>query len=1080
MPSSVHANLSGPPAAPVAAPPPGWVVALVTAVAYALVGWMALTLAGPPGYASPLYPSAGIALAAVLVYGRVALPGVALGAFAANLLLGALREPGATPTLWLPLLIGLGAALQAGAGAWLVRRFVPPPLSLTAPRDIVVAGLLGAAVACTVSPSIASAALLATGTLAPAQAWANWSTWWLGDTLGVLIGATVVLALIGRPREDWAARRLSVAAPMLVALALLALALYTLAQLERERQQVRFERDAERLGAAVQARLVGPLHALQALHSAALVRGGLDATALGDAAGWWLQQPLQLQAMGYSVALPRGQAPELEAAARADGLPTFQVFEREDGALSAGDDMLLVLRQIEPRADNGAALGLNTLSMAAARAAVLAARDSGVPTATGGFGLTQSAQDETGMVIYQALYHGTRPPATAADRAARWSGVVFVTLQTERTLAGLPVTDAGYLRWCLLDATPGAIRPLLAAQGAAAPDNGCTLPARGETGQSVVQRSLPFAGRELVLRVGAPWAEIPGEPAHTAWLLSSAGLVATALLGALLLVVTGHTRRTEGAVTRATEALRLEMQQRGQAQQALAEGEARLRAIVDSAPVGVAFMDLKGRYLRVNDRLEAMLGASPGELLGERLRDRAHPEDVPAIERGHREIFTRGLDIAQQQLRLLQRDGKVLWVRATASVLRDAQGRVTHLVSLVEDITERLRLEASERALHRAEAASMAKSEFVSRMSHELRTPLNAMLGFAQLLSLDREPGLTHHQQAWAQHIQRAGWHLLEMINETLDLARIEAGAVQLAQQAVPVAPLLADCRAMLAESVGQRRLRLEEQLAAQAPAVQGDATRVRQILLNLLSNAVKYNREGGSITVHTRLGADGMVELAVQDTGLGMNETQLAALFEPYNRLGREDSGVEGTGLGLVISRRLAELMGGSLEVSSRAGQGSTFTLRLPAAALPSHSAAAALETLRPAYHRRRVHYVEDNATNVEVMRGVLAQRPQIDMESSAMGLDALAALKQRRPDLILLDMHLPDISGLELLRHLKQDDAVADIPVIVVSADATAARMQEALLLGALHYVTKPVDVARFLEMLDHVLQHMDTRFG
>jgi PAS domain S-box-containing protein len=1066
-----------------AAPPPGWVVALLTAVAYGAVGWVALMLAGPPGYASPLYPPAGIALAAAAVYGRAALPGVALGAFGVNLMLGALREPGVAPTLWLPLLIALGAALQAGAGAWLVQRCVAQPLSLTAPRDILVTGLLGGVVACVISPSIATAALVAAGTLAPAQAGANWSTWWLGDTLGVLIGAPVALTLIGRPREDWAPRRLSVALPSLVALALLALALTAVSWWEQERREARFERDAERLGAVVQARLAAPLHALQALHSAALVRGALDSAALRNAAHWWLQQPLQLQAMGYSVVVPRAQAAPLEAEARTDGLPGFRVFEREDGALSADDSMLLVLRQIEPREGNDVALGVNTLSIAAARAAVLAARDSAEPAATGGFRLTQSLSDETGMVVYQALYRGSAEPSTVAERIAHWSGVVFVTLRVERMLGDLPLSDAGYLRWCLLDTSPGATRPVLAAHAQALQHGACTLPDASEAVRTDThlgaQRTLPFGGRDLVLRVGALHAEVPGESTYTAWLLSTSGLAATALLGSLLLVVTGHTRRTERAVAGATEALRQEMAQRSQAQQALAEGEARLRAIVDSAPMGVAFMDPQGRYLRVNSRLEAMLGVAPGGLLGQHLADRAHPEDLPALRRGHREVCTRVVDLAQQQLRLVRADGACMWVRVTASVLRDAQGRVVHMVALLEDITERLRLEASERALHRAEAASQAKSEFVSRMSHELRTPLNAMLGFAQLLSLDREPALTNQQQDWAQHIQRAGWHLLEMINETLDLARIEAGAVQLAQAPVPVAPLLAECRAMLADAAARRRVRMEEQLSPQAPAVLGDPTRVRQVLINLLSNAVKYNREGGSLTVHTRLGADGLVELAVQDTGLGMSETQLSALFEPYNRLGREDSGVEGTGLGLVISRRLAELMGGSLEVASRAGQGSTFTLRLPLAALPDAVAAAQLPS--PAeYHRRRVHYVEDNETNVEVMRGVLAQRPQIELAATGMGLDAMAALRAQRPDLILLDMHLPDISGLELLRHLKRDEALAEVPVIVVSADATPERRREALLAGALHYVTKPVDVPRFLDMLDHVLQQLETRFG
>jgi len=286
-------------------------------------------------------------------------------------------------------------------------------------------------------------------------------------------------------------------------------------------------------------------------------------------------------------------------------------------------------------------------------------------------------------------------------------------------------------------------------------------------------------------------------------------------------------------------------------------------------------------------------------------------------------------------------------------------------------------------------------------------------------------------------------------------------------------------CRALIEAPAAARGITLEERLATDASAVRGDATRVKQILTNLLSNAVKYNRLGGRISIGSRRTAGGMVEVTVTDTGLGMTEDQMAALFQPYNRLGRENSGIEGTGIGLVISRRLAELMGGTLQASSRADAGATFTLRLPAAAVAVAAAADPAATLAAPYEQRVVHYVEDNEINIEVMRGVLALREQIVLECSALGLDGVAGIRRRRPDLILLDMQLPDINGLELLRHLKHDDLLADIPVIVVSADASPQHMEQALTLGAAHYVTKPLDVAAFLKVVDSVLESVDTRF-
>jgi CheY-like chemotaxis protein/two-component sensor histidine kinase len=339
---------------------------------------------------------------------------------------------------------------------------------------------------------------------------------------------------------------------------------------------------------------------------------------------------------------------------------------------------------------------------------------------------------------------------------------------------------------------------------------------------------------------------------------------------------------------------------------------------------------------------------------------------------------------------------------------------------------------------------------------------------------------------------------LLALINETLDLARIESGAVQLKLEPVQLGPLVAACQALVQTAADKRKIEVRVLLDDAAPTVQADTTRLKQVLTNLLSNAVKYNRDGGSVQITSRWvhagdrpgdrategasQAGAMVEISVTDTGLGMSPEQLANLFQPYNRLGRENSDIDGTGIGLVISRRLAELMGGALQATGQPGQGATFTLRLPAgsanSALLEPEGEPSSHLLPPLYQQRRVHYVEDNLTNIEVMRGVLLQRSQIVLETSTLGLDGLLSIRHQRPDLILLDMQLPDIAGLELLRHIKQDDAVADIPVIVVSADATPQRMEQALTLGALHYVTKPLDIAHFLSLVDDALTASQTR--
>lgn len=1048
--------------------PPAWQTFAFTALAYAAVGWLALGLAVPPSYASPLYPSAGLALAAVLVFGQPALGGVALGAFLVNVVLSASRQQVDMAALVVPVTIAAGSALQAALGAALIRRYVRQPLVLASPREIVRSGALGALVACLVAPSVATLALLGANAVRADQALATWATWWVGDTLGVLIGAPLALTVIGRPRAEWVPRRRTVGVPLALATALLAAATLVVARWDQERAERAFRHDASQLVGDIETRLRKPLHAVQALHSAYLAAGGLDEARLRAALEWWLSQPLELQAGGLSLRVPRSEVPLFVGRVREEGERQYRVFEREGAAAAAQDEDVLAMRLITPREGNASALGVNALSIPAVRDAVLRTRDNGEPAMSAAFELTQAVTGETGFVVYQAVYEGR--PTTLAERRARWRGVLFVTVRAEKLFAGAGAGEQAYLRWCLVDTTAGAERQRLAGTA------GCGAAPSG--GPELVEQ-LDFGQRSLELRVHADPALLPSRHDSNAWLFSVAGMLSAALLGALLLTVTGRARRIQVAVDARTAELRREVRDRTQAEHALRDSEARLRSLLDNVPLGVMFLDAQGRVVEVNPQLAQMLERPAAQLLQSTWAEISHPEEQAENGREIARLLSGELAVSRRALRLLRGDGGMLWVRVHLTVLRDGEGPPTRLAGAVEDITEHLRLEESQRALHQAEVASRAKSEFVSRMSHELRTPLNAMIGFAQLLGMDRSPALAQHQHDWAGQIQRAGWHLLEMINDTLDLARIESGAVQLVTRPLDLPSLVTASMALVGSAAKSRRVMLQTDFAPTAMAVLGDETRVKQVLTNLLSNAVKYNREGGVVLVSTARQGDA-VEVAVRDTGLGMTAEQLAALFQPYNRLGREASGIEGTGIGLVISRRLAELMGGALGVESRAGEGSVFTLRLPAAEEQSISPQSATPEAAAPYHRRLVHYIEDNETNVEVMRGILLQRPQVEMSVSTIGLDGLASVRQRRPDLILLDMQLPDISGLELLRHLKADDDTAGIPVIVVSADATTARMQEALTLGAAHYVTKPLDVARLLRVVDETLEAIETRWG
>jgi len=1051
-----------------------------TLLSYVVLGRLSLWLAIPPGFASPMYPAAGLALAVVLVHGWRMAPAVALASLLVNLWNGGL-PPNQVGAWAVPLCIALGAALQALLGAALVQRLVRQPLTLAEPRDILGFFLAGAFGACLLNASIGTLALGAAGVVPRDTLALTWLTWWVGDSLGTLIAAPVVLTLIGQPRDDWAPRRATVGLTLGFVTLLLAATILQVMRWEDQRMRGNFDREADNAVSTLNFKLEEALHAMQAIHGVFTASERVDRAEMAAASTAWLSDSSALRALGQAQRVRRDDLPAFEAAAQREGLSGYRVNDRlpsepsPKGRTAVAGDEAWAIRLIEPLAGNEGALGVNLLSVDEAREALARAVDGGEPSATAAFRLSQErgAEPELGVVVYRALYRGaaTSTPGTPAERRARAEGAVFATLQIEQLMRQVMRRVPGYLHVCLFDISAAA-RQLVLAGG-----ESCQAAPVGYTHQ----RPLAFAGRAWAVRVAATQAELPGAHQSNAWLFSVVGLLATAVLGALLLTVTGRARRIEIAVNERTAALQQEVREREQAEAAMRESEQRFRNIFNNVPLGLVYTDLDGEVKQTNPHFCQLVGYGAEALLGMNARDLTHPEDVGREREAIRQLVAGELSTDRRQKRYLTRSGGVVWVQSTLSVLRDERGMPQRIVSAAEDITENLRLADADRARRAAEASNRAKSEFLSRMSHELRTPLNAMLGFAQLLELDRRHPLADSQKPWVEQIQQAGWHLLEMINDVLDLSRIESGNLRLAVETLDLADLLGATLPLLERDAHKRGVLITQDVPLHARRVLGDATRIKQILTNLLSNAIKYNIDGGRVHVASEALGE-RVNITVTDTGLGMTPVQLNDLFQPFNRLGRERSELDGTGIGLVISQRLAELMGGSLEARSAAGEGSSFTLSLPLVDDPDtvRSPLGEPELESPQYHRRHVHYVEDNETNVEVMRGILAQRPQVLLDVSLTGMEGLRAIRTQRPDVILLDMHLPDVDGMELLRLLQADPDTMNIPVVVVSADALESNIVEAVSLGAYRYLTKPVNVGELLAVLDALLSEASTRFG
>jgi signal transduction histidine kinase/ActR/RegA family two-component response regulator len=398
----------------------------------------------------------------------------------------------------------------------------------------------------------------------------------------------------------------------------------------------------------------------------------------------------------------------------------------------------------------------------------------------------------------------------------------------------------------------------------------------------------------------------------------------------------------------------------------------------------------------------------------------------------------------------------------------------------VDERTMQLALANAElgQAIEQARSASRAKSAFLSSMSHELRTPLNAILGFAQILTSDALPATPAQRKEFASHILNSGRHLLTLINEILDLAKVESGTVALAMESVALTGILAECQAMIAPLAAARHVELLFPAACEQ-VVLADRMRLKQVLLNLLSNAVKYNRDGGSVTLDCGPGAPGRLRLSVRDTGHGLRQEQLDKLFQPFNRLGQESGAQEGTGIGLVLTRRLVELMNGTIAVESSVGAGSVFRVELEAAAPPAVAgaagAAAAIEPARTgevSTSQRLLLYIEDNPANLTLVEEIVRFRPDLRLLATPDGPLGLAQARRHLPDVILLDLNLGGMSGLEVLRELRRDRRTERIPTIALTASAMPGDIEHGLAAGFFRYLTKPLDIARFNDAIDSAL--------
>jgi signal transduction histidine kinase/CheY-like chemotaxis protein len=409
------------------------------------------------------------------------------------------------------------------------------------------------------------------------------------------------------------------------------------------------------------------------------------------------------------------------------------------------------------------------------------------------------------------------------------------------------------------------------------------------------------------------------------------------------------------------------------------------------------------------------------------------------------------------------------------------EGRVQERTNQLEIINHELEL-----AMEAAKSANAAKSAFLSSMSHELRTPLNAILGFAQILTSDSLPTTLAQKKEFANHVLKSGRHLLTLINEILDLAKVESGTVNLSMEPVALDDMLAECRGMVEPMGRARQIRMLFPDATGAVLL-ADRTRLKQVLLNLLSNAVKYNREMGAVVFSCIAAGPGRVRLSVQDTGNGLTSAQVDNLFQPFNRLGQENGAEEGTGIGLVVTKRLVELMGGAIGVSSSVGVGSVFWIELgmtePARSALPNGAVLPLAPREPAARAGGQHtllYVEDNPANLKLVQEIVAFRSDLHLLAAPDAHLGIDMAKAHQPRLILMDLNLPGMSGIDALHELRRDPATSHIPVLALTANAMPRDVERGKDAGFYRYLTKPINIDEFNEAIDSTLAMLDQLRG
>ena len=1045
-------------------PPLRGLAAMATVgLAYYLVGRIGLLLALPPGYATAIWPAAGIALAAVLIVGPRVWPGIFVGSFLVNVGTSFDRGSvaGIAASLGVAVTIAGGAAMQAVVGAWLVRRFGKFPNPLASAREVFSLMILGGPLAGLVNASIGIGTLAVGGILDPASIPFSWLTWWAGDSIGVFIFTPLVLAWCLRPDDDWKDRRIAVSIPLAATFILAFVLLAYANSWEKDRLRLTFSQQAVAVKAAVAETFRSYFEVLYAVKSLYESSEEVSREEFSRFTDRYLKEYPGIQALSWNVRVTDAEHDALEARLRREVDPNIRIME----ANVAGRSVPAFRRPeyvfafyIEPLEGNAPAIGVNILSSPERALALNRAQITGEPAATGRVRLLQDPNGGYGFLVFTPVYKLGSTQDFSAERREAFLGYAAGVFRPEAALVG---TLSGYdlrgIDVALYDksASPGDRVLVPSKLPIGDPSAGVNDEDRIRPPTDLIWSSLmDVGGRQWELRLLGTQEYLGIHLSSNGWLVLTAGLLFASLVGAFSLVVTGRSVVFRRLVDERTREL--------------GDSESRMRAIVENITDGIVTVDVYGNLETFNAAAERIFGYSRGEAVGRNVK-------VLLPSAYHAEIDDLLLDLRTgggsrpaahpREIEGRRYDGSTFPLEFALSEI-DIVGQ-RKFIGIARDMTERRKVERM-------------KMEFVSTVSHELRTPLTSIRGSLGLIVSGTLGALPDRIRDMVQLAHKNTARLIGLVNDILDVERLESGVMKFEDEKVRIADLV---RSAVEDNRGYAT-EFNVTLSLKEPVpdvrVRGDGLRLAQVLANLISNATKFSPPGETVEISVRQ-EDYVVQIAVTDRGEGIPEHARSTIFERFTQGDASDSRRKGgTGLGLSIVRIIVERLGGRVHFESKEGVGTTFFVDLPiVVAVGEERGDGASDVGSPDPQPRIIVCVPDPASAEAISRMLSDAGYAARVALSA--AQARTLLDRERFDLMAIDIDLPDRDGIALIRELRQRADTRDLSTIVISGRAAEPHDEIVYaVMGVVDWVDKPLDRNAFLTAIDRACRFSHPRPG